>query len=43
MIDKVDASVTSLEAAAQKLDTYSKELGYMHRFSKKLIIHLNSW
>ncbi|XP_028404906.1 biogenesis of lysosome-related organelles complex 1 subunit 2-like [Dendronephthya gigantea] len=26
MIDKVDASVTSLEAAAQKLDTYSKEL-----------------
>ena len=27
MIDKVDASVTSLEEAAYKLDTYSKELG----------------
>jgi hypothetical protein len=27
MIDKVDASVTNLEEAAYKLDTYSKELG----------------
>ena len=27
MIDKVDASVTNLEEAAHKLDTYSKELG----------------
>ena len=27
MIDKVDASVSSLEQAAYKLDAYSKELG----------------
>jgi hypothetical protein len=27
MIDKVDTSVTNLEEAAYKLDTYSKELG----------------
>ena len=30
MIDKVDASVTSLEEAAYKLDTYSKELGMIN-------------
>ena len=33
MIDKVDASVTNLEEAAYKLDTYSKELG------KKKVAH----
>ena len=44
MIDKVDASVTNLEAAAYKLDTYSKELGMVmleHLHSKQAKFFLN--
>ena len=54
MIDKVDASVSSLEQAAYKLDAYSKELGmviqyfyfwkkYLYKLPVKLVVKEERW
>ena len=54
MIDKVDASVSSLEQAAYKLDAYSKELGmviqyfyfwkkYLYKIPVKLVVKEERW